>query len=99
MPRENEATRSWRPEHALVLACRLAADRGAQGLERARRKLTGKGADLFVFNDVERGSESGPPRARVRSASESRSPGSSSSKQMRSITWSRTTISTGPSRS
>src|SRR3954453_14751615 len=32
----------------------FAADRGAQGLERARGKLTGKRADLFVFNDVER---------------------------------------------
>ena len=32
----------------------FAADQGAQGLERARQKLTGKKADLLVFNDVAR---------------------------------------------
>jgi phosphopantothenoylcysteine decarboxylase/phosphopantothenate--cysteine ligase len=32
----------------------FAADRGEAGLERAREKLTRKGADLFVFNDVSR---------------------------------------------
>ena len=32
----------------------FAADQGAPGLERARRKLTEKKADLFVFNDVAR---------------------------------------------
>ena len=32
----------------------FAADHGANGLERARRKLTEKHADLFVFNDVAR---------------------------------------------
>jgi phosphopantothenoylcysteine decarboxylase/phosphopantothenate--cysteine ligase len=40
--------------HPGQLLVGFAADRGAQGLERARRKLAGKGADLFVFNDVER---------------------------------------------
>jgi phosphopantothenoylcysteine decarboxylase / phosphopantothenate---cysteine ligase len=40
--------------HPGQLLVGFAADRGPQGLERARRKLTGKGADLFVFNDVER---------------------------------------------
>jgi phosphopantothenoylcysteine decarboxylase/phosphopantothenate--cysteine ligase len=40
--------------HRGQLLVGFAADRGAQGLERARRKLSGKGADLFVFNDVER---------------------------------------------
>jgi phosphopantothenoylcysteine decarboxylase/phosphopantothenate--cysteine ligase len=33
----------------------FAADQGERGLERAREKLTRKGADLFVFNDVARG--------------------------------------------
>jgi phosphopantothenoylcysteine decarboxylase/phosphopantothenate--cysteine ligase len=32
----------------------FAADQGEDGLERAREKLAGKKADLFVFNDVER---------------------------------------------
>ena len=32
----------------------FAADHGPDGLERARRKLTAKKADLFVFNDVSR---------------------------------------------
>jgi phosphopantothenoylcysteine decarboxylase/phosphopantothenate--cysteine ligase len=32
----------------------FSADLGADGLERARRKLANKGADLFVFNDVSR---------------------------------------------
>jgi phosphopantothenoylcysteine decarboxylase / phosphopantothenate---cysteine ligase len=32
----------------------FAADHGEPGLERARGKLLGKGADLFVFNDVAR---------------------------------------------
>jgi phosphopantothenoylcysteine decarboxylase/phosphopantothenate--cysteine ligase len=32
----------------------FAADRGEGGLERAREKLTRKGANLFVFNDVSR---------------------------------------------
>ena len=32
----------------------FAADAGEQGLERARRKLTDKGADLIVYNDVSR---------------------------------------------
>jgi phosphopantothenoylcysteine decarboxylase/phosphopantothenate--cysteine ligase len=32
----------------------FAAETGAEGLERARAKLSGKGADLFVFNDVSR---------------------------------------------
>jgi phosphopantothenoylcysteine decarboxylase / phosphopantothenate---cysteine ligase len=32
----------------------FAADRGEQGLERAREKARRKGADLFVFNDVSR---------------------------------------------
>jgi phosphopantothenoylcysteine decarboxylase / phosphopantothenate---cysteine ligase len=40
--------------HPGQLLVGFAADRGAQGLDRARRKLTGKRADLFVFNDVER---------------------------------------------
>jgi len=40
----------------------FAADQGERGLERARKKLTNKHADLFVFNDVARsdiGFESG----------------------------------------
>jgi phosphopantothenoylcysteine decarboxylase/phosphopantothenate--cysteine ligase len=32
----------------------FAADQGEGGLERAREKLAGKKADLFVFNDVSR---------------------------------------------
>jgi phosphopantothenoylcysteine decarboxylase/phosphopantothenate--cysteine ligase len=32
----------------------FAAETGAAGLERAREKLSGKGADLFVLNDVSR---------------------------------------------
>ena len=32
----------------------FAAEAGAEGLERARAKLSSKGADLFVFNDVSR---------------------------------------------
>jgi phosphopantothenoylcysteine decarboxylase/phosphopantothenate--cysteine ligase len=32
----------------------FAADHGSRGLERAREKLEGKNADLFVFNDVSR---------------------------------------------
>jgi len=32
----------------------FAAETGAAGLARARKKLVGKGADLFVFNDVSR---------------------------------------------
>jgi phosphopantothenoylcysteine decarboxylase/phosphopantothenate--cysteine ligase len=32
----------------------FAADEGEQGLERARRKLTVKGGNFFVFNDVSR---------------------------------------------
>jgi phosphopantothenoylcysteine decarboxylase / phosphopantothenate---cysteine ligase len=32
----------------------FAADRGQQGLSRAREKLTAKGVDLFVYNDVSR---------------------------------------------
>jgi phosphopantothenoylcysteine decarboxylase/phosphopantothenate--cysteine ligase len=33
----------------------FAADHGERGLERARAKLTAKGSDLIVFNDVSRG--------------------------------------------
>ena len=32
----------------------FAAETGAEGVERAREKLSRKGADLFVFNDVSR---------------------------------------------
>ncbi|HSX21785.1 MAG TPA: bifunctional phosphopantothenoylcysteine decarboxylase/phosphopantothenate--cysteine ligase CoaBC [Gaiellaceae bacterium] len=48
-----------RPGQVLV---GFAADEGERGLARAREKLTGKNADLFVFNDVSRvdiGFESG----------------------------------------
>ena len=40
--------------HPGQLLVGFAADHGADGLERARRKLTRKQADLFVFNDVAR---------------------------------------------
>src|SRR5947209_7620206 len=40
--------------HPGQLLVGFAADHGADGLERARRKLSRKQADLFVFNDVAR---------------------------------------------
>src|SRR5438552_412743 len=40
--------------HSGQLLVGFAADHGADGLERARRKLSRKQADLFVFNDVAR---------------------------------------------
>ena len=41
-----------RPDGQLLVG--FAAEAGAQGLERAREKLSRKGADLFVLNDVSR---------------------------------------------
>ena len=46
-----ELGRIHRPDQVLV---GFAADGADSGLDRARRKLVAKGADLFVFNDVSR---------------------------------------------